>query len=136
MSTPRVFVAFVVMLSAGCALPVQREWYFVAPAANSASGNIIAEVQRFALSAGYHRVGTSSPSPQLVAMFVRDPFAIRVLHAHAAYQIMASVRGYSDHNDALAERLRLYAALKARGVKVHLAQERYTDMVDILPYAP
>ena len=139
MSCTRFLVAFVALLQASCALPVQRQRYFIAPAAVTAQytdSDIVAEVQRFALSSGYHRLRTFRSSSQLLAVFVRDPFAIRIYRERGACQIMASVRGYSDRRDALAERQRVYSALQSRGLKMRLAQEQFTDVIDIIPYAP
>ena len=42
--------------------------------------------------------------------------------------------GYSDRPAALAERQRLYSALRARGIKARLDEEPNTEMVEVIDY--
>ena len=69
-----------------------------------------------------------------IALFQRDTVHIQVLRQAGVCSIRVSMDGYSDRPAALAERQRLYAALRARNINARLNEEPNTEMVEVIDY--
>src|SRR5437870_4165917 len=85
------------------------------------------EVERFALASGYHRVRVSGRGDYL-AVFAKGDFSIELLHPAELCWIRVAKK-YSDDPAALAERDRLCAALRSRGLDARL--EKDSDFYEV-----
>jgi hypothetical protein len=132
------------LLVAAMAVLLQTSWTtsdkhiphrIVMPDSRSRSSclDIAKEVERFALSSGYHRLHESTGGERL-ALFERGDLAIQVLRRGGVCYVRVA-RIYTDDPMALAERQGLYSALRAHGINARLETESdYWEVVEVIDY--
>jgi hypothetical protein len=131
-----LLLACLAILQTSCSLSLGHDAYWISlPASHTRSDcfSVAKEVERFALSSGYHGVHESTRGDR-IALFQRDTVHIQVLRQAGVCSIRVSMDGYSDRPAALAERQRLHSALRARGINARLDEEPNTEMVEVIDY--
>jgi len=131
-----LLLVYLAILQMSCSLSPGHDAYWISlPASHTRQDcfSVAKEVERFALSSGYHSVHESTRGDR-IALFHRDTVHIQVLRQAGVCSIRVSMDGYSDRPAALAEPQRLYSALRARGINARLDEESNTEMVEVIDY--
>jgi hypothetical protein len=136
MSARLLLLTCLAIMQTSCSLSLRHDAYWISlPASHTRNDcfSVAKEVERFALLSGYHGVQESTRGDR-IALFQRDTVHIQVLRQADVCSIRVSMDGYSDRSAALAERQRLYSALRARGINARLDEEPNTEMVEVIDY--
>jgi len=93
----------------------------------------VAEVRRYALSAGYHSEDWQIHGGERLALFQRGDLSIDFLRRDGDCHINVTSGGYSARPPAIAERKRLHSVLTAHGIQARV--EHGHEMVEIIDYS-